>query len=206
MKRHLFTMMCITVLAVSAPQTANAQLGNFLNKATKALKDANKALDPQNGNTAGNASGRSMTSIAAIPIPGGGEMLNPLANEMDVELVGAYGKSTSLNYGNVYLILKVRMNMNKSSVSFGSVNNVTGMAVDDEGNSHPINTMGAFPKNVTEGVFVKVVLDEKDLCFTDVKKSAGFLQLIRLGAFIDANHKDIITFKNVPILWDVNPE
>lgn len=206
MKRHLFTMMCITALAVSAPQTANAQLGNFLNKATKALKDANKALNPQNENTAGNASGRSMTSIATIPIPGGGEMLNPLANEMDVELVGAYGKSTSLNYGNVYLILKVRMNMNKSSVSFGSVNNVTGMAVDDEGNSHPINTMGAFPKNVTEGVFVKVVLDEKDLCFTDVKKSAGFLQLIRLGAFIDANHKDIITFKNVPILWDVNPE
>lgn len=206
MKKSLLTLACMIAMTFFAPQTADAQLGKLLNKATKALKDVNKGLESQNGQAADNADGQNTAKVAAVPVPGGGEMLNPLAAVMDVELVGAYGKSTSMNYGYVYLVLKVKMNMNKSSASFGSANNVRAMAVDEDGNSYPINTMGAFPKNVTEGIFVKVVLDDKDLCFTDVKKTAKTMQLIRLGVYIDGTHRDVITFKNVPVQWDVNPE
>lgn len=206
MKTRLFTAICIMALTLSAPQTANAQFTKILNKAKKAIKDVNDALGTSDGNTANSTSGQSTAGVAPVAIPGGGEMQNPLSSAMDVELVGAYGKSTSLNYGYVYLVLKVKMNLNKTSVSFGSANNVRAMAVDEDGNTYPINTMGAYPKNVTEGIYVKVVLDDKDLCFTDVKKTAKKMQLIRLGAYIDASHRDVITFKNVPVIWDADPE
>lgn len=89
-----------------------------------------------------------------------------------------------------------------TKASFGSANNVRGMAVDEEGNTYPLDTMGAYPKDVTEGLFVKVVLDDKDLLFKDVRKTAKKMQMIRLGVYIDANHRGVITFKDVPIQWE----
>lgn len=201
MKRTVFTMACMMALAFGAPQTAGAQLGKIISKAKKAVKDVNSILGTQDAGT-GNKAADDTPAVAAVPIPGGGEMQNPLAKEMDVELVGAYGKSSSLNYGSVYLVLKVRMNLNMTKASFGSANNVRGMAVDEEGNTYPMDTMGAFPKDVTEGLFVKVVLDDKDLQFKDVRKTAKMMQMIRLGVYIDASHRGVITFKNVPIQWE----
>lgn len=201
MKRTVFTMACMMALAFGAPQTAGAQLGKIISKAKKAVKDVNSILGTQDAGT-GNKAADDTPAVAAVPIPGGGEMQNPLAKAMDVELVGAYGKSSSLNYGSVYLVLKVRMNLNMTKASFGSANNVRGMAVDEEGNTYPMDTMGAYPKDVTEGLFVKVVLDDKDLQFKDVRKTAKMMQMIRLGVYIDASHRGVITFKNVPIQWE----
>lgn len=201
MKRTVFTMACMVALAFGAPQTAGAQLRKIISKAKKAVKDVNSILGTQDAGT-GNKAADDTPAVAAVPIPGGGEMQNPLAKAMDVELVGAYGKSSSLNYGSVYLVLKVRMNLNMTKASFGSANNVRGMAVDEEGNTYPMDTMGAFPKDVTEGLFVKVVLDDKDLQFKDVRKTAKMMQMIRLGVYIDASHRGVITFKNVPIQWE----
>lgn len=134
-------------------------------------------------------------------------MTNPLSAAAEIELVGAYGKSTSANYGTVYLVLKVKMILNKSRISFGgNINADKTMAVDQDGNAYATGTMGQFPKDVTEGMFVKVVLDDKDGQFLDVKKTATTLQQIRLGCFIDANHKGMITFRDVPVRWDVEPE
>lgn len=206
MKTKVLTMACIMAFTFAMPQTADAQLGKLLNKAKKAVTDVNKVLGVQDAGTGNNKAVDDTPTVASVPIPSGGEMQNPLAPAMDVELVGAYGKSTSLNYGSVYLVLKVKMNLNLTQASFGSANNVRAMAVDEDGNTYPLNTMGAFPKNVTEGLFVKVVLDEKDLHFMDVKKTAKKMQLIRLGVYLDASHRGVITFKNVPVQWDVTPE
>lgn len=134
-------------------------------------------------------------------------MENPLAGVLDVELVGAYGKSTSLNYGTVYLVFKAKMIANKTSAGFGgSVRNVASVAVDQDGNLYNTGTNGQYRRNLTEGIAVKVTLDEKDAQFQDVKKTATTMQMIKLGVYIDAQNAGTITFKNVPVQWDVTPQ
>lgn len=54
-----------------------------------------------------NITGTQATGGAAdTPIEGGGTLRNPLKKIVDVQLVGAYGKSTSNNYGEVSLVFK----------------------------------------------------------------------------------------------------
>lgn len=53
---------------------------------------------------------------------------------------------------------------------------------------------------------MKVTLDEKDAQFQDVKKTATTMQMIKLGVYIDAQNAGTITFKNVPVQWDVTPQ
>lgn len=49
--------------------------------------------------------------LSKVTIASGGYMINPLSKAMDVELVGCYGKGKSVNFGDVYLVLKVKMNL-----------------------------------------------------------------------------------------------
>ena len=81
-------------------------------------KKAKQALETVTG-TEQTTTGNAAAGAATVAIPSGGTMQNPLAQAADIELVGAYGKSTSENYGTVYLVLRVKMKANESRIGFG---------------------------------------------------------------------------------------
>lgn len=198
MKRVVKTLIVCAAMAFAGSVPANAQLGNLLKKAKQAIENVTGKTE---------AEGQAGQTAASVTIPSGGTMQNPLSDAADIELVGAYGKSTSANYGTVYLVLKVTMKANESRILFGGqINGAKTMAVDQDGNAYVTTAFGQFPKDVVEGVAVKVALDGKEEQFPDVKKTAKTLQQIRLGCHINAQNRGMITFKNVPVQWDVQPQ
>lgn len=200
MKSFIRLLFVSVIMMAAGAQHADAQLGNLLKKAKKTLESVTGGETAQPGQQAG-------AKAKAVPIPSGGTMENPLSSAVDFELVGAYGKSTSANYGTVYLVLKVKMIMNKTSIQLGGTfNGVKTMAVDQDGNSYLTNTSSQSVKEVTEGMFVKVRLDDRDAQFQDVRKTAKTMQMIRMGCYVDAANRGIVTFHNVPVQWDVEPE
>ena len=99
------------------------------------------------------------------------------------------------------------MKANKSRIGFGgSINSEKTMAVDQDGNSYLTGTMGQYFKDVTEGIAIKVALDDQYGVFTDVKKTAKVMQVIKLGCYVNAANRGMITFKDVPVLWNVAPQ
>lgn len=199
MKKNLIHTVLVALFAVFAfPQQADAQLGGLLKKVKKGVESVTKATG---------VSADAKAAGTEVAIPSGGTMINPFAEAMDVELVGCYGKSTSENYGTAYLVLKVKMKLNKTSVllSGNEYGNKT-MAVDADGNAYQTSAMGGTRRDVTEGIFVKVKIDDPQQQFADVKKSVKEFQLVKLSVYIDPQHRGAITFKNVPVLWDVEPE
>lgn len=196
MKRFLKLFFLLAALTVAGTQQADAQIGNLLKKAKKTVEAVTgKTVEEQ-----------TVAKVKAVEIPSGGTMENPISSAVELELVGAYGKTTSQNYGTVQLVLKVKMIANKARIGFGGeINGTKTMAVDQDGNSYAQNLLGQYFYDVTEGMFIKVALDHNDLIFKDVKKAAQTMQVIRLGCFVDNNAKGMITFKNVPIQWDVQP-
>lgn len=199
MKKNLIHIVLVALFAVFAfPLQADAQLGGLLKKVKKGVESVTKA-------TGVSADAKAVGTEVAIP--SGGTMINPFAEAMDVELVGCYGKSTSENYGTAYLVLKVKMKLNKTSVLLsGNENGNKTMAVDADGNAYQTSAMGGTRRDVTEGIFVKVKVDDPQQQFKDVKKSVKEFQLVKLSVYIDPQHRGAITFKNVPVLWDVEPE
>lgn len=199
MKKNLIHIVLVALFAVFAfPLQADAQLGGLLKKVKKGVESVTKA-------TGVSADAKAVGTEVAIP--SGGTMINPFAEAMDVELVGCYGKSTSENYGTAYLVLKVKMKLNKTSVLLsGNENGNKTMAVDADGNAYQTSAMGGTRRDVTEGIFVKVKIDDPQQQFADVKKSVKEFQLVKLSVYIDPQHRGAITFKNVPVLWDVEPE
>lgn len=198
MKTVFKTALLIAALIAGGNMTANAQLGNILKKVKKAAETVTgKATDSSDTDAA---------TTKAVAIPSGGTMENPLASAVDIELVGAYGKTTSANYGEVYLVLKVKMLANKSRISLsGGIQGGKTMAVDQDGNTYFSKYTVSDERQVTEGVFVNVKLDSERGRFVDVKKTATTLQLIKLACFIDSDHHGFIQFKDVPVKWDVEP-
>jgi len=204
MKRAIKLAILALVLSFGGTTTASAQLGNILKKAKKV---AEKVLDtPSQTTTAGTAA--KQNTVAAFTQEDGVIVENPMAAHYDVQLVGAYGKSTSTNYGEVYLVLKVKMIDNETSLRFGGNVELPVMAVDTDGNQYsPKESAGWYDKPVSEGMYVKVSLgDLKSCTFKDVKKSATKMQMIRIGTNLSYSLKGLVTFKNVPIQWDVEPK
>lgn len=199
MKKNLIHIVLVALFAVFAfPLQADAQLGGLLKKVKKGVESVTKATG---------VSADAKAAGTEVAIPSGGIMINPFAEAMDVELVGCYGKSTSENYGTAYLVLKVKMKLNKTSVLLsGNENGNKTMAVDADGNAYQTSAMGGTRRDVTEGIFVKVKIDDPQQQFADVKKSVKEFQLVKLSVYIDPQHRGAITFKNVPVLWDVEPE
>ena len=173
-------------------QPAEAQLGGLLKKAKKAISDVTAVA------------GGAEVGVAAVTLPGGGTMQNPVASVADVQLVGVFGKSTSTNYGEVYLVLKVKMIANKTNISIGGNSGLPPIMIDQAGNSYKI-PLGWCDYDVVEGVYVTLVLNEH-ATFKDVRKSAVVLQQVRIGISVDSDNRGLLTFKNVPVLWDVDPE
>lgn len=192
-------LLVCAVMAFAGATPASAQLGNILKKAQKTLESVNNTLDKVSGE-----GGEGGTEVA---IPSGGTMVNPMAAAAQVELVGAYGTSTSENYGRVYLVLKVKMIANENRIGFGgSMNGAKTMAIDQDGNQYTTGTMGQYYRDVTEGIEMKVTLDDQYGPFDDVKKTAKTMQVIKLACYINAQNRGMITFKNVPVQWDVQPQ
>jgi len=194
--------MLALVLSFGGTVTANAQLGGLLKKAKKV---AEKVLDtPSQSTTAGTAA--KQNAVAAFTQEDGVIVENPKAANFDVQLVGAYGKSTSLNYGEVSLVLKVKMIDNKTTLSFGGRrDDAPCYMIDGDGNKYEMPA-GWYNYTVTEGMYVKIDLREKNQVFKDVKKTATRLQLVRLTAGGSFSDGCAILFKNVPIQWDVEPK
>lgn len=199
MKKSMMKTAIVALMAMIAmPQAADAQgLGGLLKKVKNTVTGT---AEPQQGNTQGTAAG-----LASMPIESGGTFQNPIAADIDIVPVGLYGVSTSENYGKVYLVLKAKMNLNKTKAGFGSEVNNKPLAIDENGNLYHVDTSGAVNYDMIEGSYVNVRLDHPALMFLDVKKSAKVMQQVKMGVYIDAYHHGMLTLKNMPIQWDVEP-
>ncbi len=192
MRKVLMVLALAIELLFLGVQPAEAQLGGLLKKAKKAISDVTAVA------------GGAEVGVAAVTLPGGGTMQNPVASVADVQLVGVFGTSTSTNYGEVYLVLKVKMIANKTNISIGGNSGLPPIMIDQAGNSYKI-PLGWYNYDVVEGVYVTLVLNEH-ATFKDVRKSAVILQQVRIGISVDSDNRGLLTFKNVPVLWDVDPE
>lgn len=198
MKRTLKFALLLAIAAVASPQNANAQLGNVLKKAKKAVETVT-----------GKPADQTVSDLTTkkVAIEGGGIIQNPLASSVEIVPVGLFGESVSENFGSVYLVLRVKMLLNKNCIGFGGEHNaLKTLAVDGSGNAYKPDGFGQTYKDVTEGIAVRLKLNDRALLFTDVKKSQTVMQQIKLVVFIDQQHSGIVTLKDVPIQWDVNPD
>ena len=190
----------IAAFALCATPIQAQGFGSILKKAKKVLTPSNepaKTETPQAKPAASNASEE--------PIATGGTLINPLKDKVDVQLVGAYGKSTSENYGEVSLVLKVKMIANKNEISIGGNSNWPVMLIDEEGNVSEPRYLGWTPYSVSEGIYMKIILKDSST-FTNVKKSAKIIQKAQIALSLSYDEKGLLIMKNVPIQWDVQPE
>lgn len=198
MRKILKTAIAITLAAIIGTPESTAQFSKFLKKAQKTVEQVTKPQETKE---------KISVKASAIPMTNGGTIENPLAEAADIELVGAYGQSTSTNYGTVYLVFKVNMKLNKSMIAFGG--NESGsktMAVDYDGNSYFTDSMASQNCDVTEGIPVKVKVDGRYQHFQDVKKSVQAFQIMKVSVYIDASHRGQITLRDIPVRWDVTPD
>ena len=200
-----FMIVCIAMLTMGTMQAQAQGLGGLLKKGKKALEKVNGAL----GGTTENNKQDTKTAIlktggSDIVLPNGGSLRNPIPKVVDLQLVGVYGKSTSLNYGTVQLVFKVKMIANKSSIRFGVNSNFPGLMIDQDGNTYKTQeTAEWYDYSVTEGVYMKLPVTKT--WFADVKKSAKTIQQLQIGISTSYEETGLIILRNIPIQWDVEP-
>lgn len=200
-----FMIVCIAMLTMGTMQAQAQGLGGLLKKGKKALEKVNSVL----GETTENNQQDSKTAImktggSDIVLPNGGSLRNPIPQVVDVQLVGVYGKSTSLNYGTVQLVFKVKMIANKSNIRFGVNSEFPGLMIDQDGNTYKTQeSAGWYDYPVTEGVYMKMPVTKT--WFADVKKTATTIQQLQIGISASYDDTGLIILKNVPIQWDVEP-
>lgn len=213
MKKCIKLFMALVMLFFTV-QPANAQLGKLLKKVGNTVETvASKKGDVKGGIKYDNKTLPSEFVVSSTTTESGSVILNPFSKAVDIQLVGAYGKSTSENYGTVSLVLKVMMKDNKSRISFGGRGQFPGsdvasntMCIDQDGEAYSSDSQTTSESyDVSEGVFVKLKLESPYDLFINVKKTAKMLQVVKLGLYIDANTTGYIMMKNVPVQWDVEP-
>ena len=212
MKKCIKLFMALVMLFFTV-QPANAQLGKLLKKVGNTVETVASKKGDVNGIKYDNKTLPSEFVVSSTTTESGSVILNPFSKAVDIQLVGAYGKSTSDSYGTVSLVLKVMMKDNKSRISFGGRGQFPGsdvasntMCIDQNGELYCSDSQTTSESyDVSEGVYVKLKLESPYNLFINVKKTARVLQVIKLGLYIDANTTGYITMKNVPILWDVKP-
>ena len=92
----LISLVALGIIAV--PQNVEAQ--GFLKKLSKGLESVNKGLDKA-GDKASVATGQAVTQENGVFV------MNPVSKAMNVEVVKAIGRSTSENFGDVELVLRM---------------------------------------------------------------------------------------------------
>lgn len=168
------------------------------------LKKVKKGVEAVTGTTPSTTTTTSSESVGAdVPIEGGGTISNPIPSIADIQLVGAYGKSTSANYGEVSLVFRVKMIANRTSLKFGCNAELPALMIDQDGNTYKTHeSAGWYPYDVSEGVYMKVPL-RNSASFVDVKRTATTIQHLQFGVNASYNEKGLVILKNVPIQWDV---
>ena len=212
MKKNLLRMFAVCAALFMVAQPADAQFSKILGKVKKAAETVTKGSDVQTTQKQGEVPAE--LKVAKSVSESGATVENPFSQVMDVQLVGAYGQSTSQNYGTVSLVLKLKMIANEPRLSLGGQESfptgsqtVKTMCVDQDGNTYFTDGgMSSESFDVTEGIYVKINLgSRRNTTFVDIKKSATELQVVKLAVYVDARNRGHITFKNVPIQWDVKP-
>ena len=206
MKKFLKVALCFVVLAVGT-SSANAQgLGGLINKGKKAAKEGKEVLGKIIGSEEATPD-NSTPSVSATVTPSGIIISNPVSSFVEIVPVGLYGVSKSENFGDAYLVLKVKNLIPKEVTRFGSrVQNQNMIAVDTNGKVYNVDTSGTYGYDTPEGLMIQVVLDEPGLLFPDIKKDVKMMQQVKFGVFTDAQHQGNVTLTNVPIFWDQVPE
>lgn len=168
MKTKRIILLVATILALGSINSQAQGLGGLLKKVKKGVE----AVTGSNtsSSTATESAPSTTTNGVDVPVEGGGTLHNPLSKTLDVQLVGAYGKSTSTNYGEVNLVFKVKMLANLTSVSFGVNAVLPGLMIDQDGNTYKTReSAGWYSYDVTEGVYMKIPI-KTETAFVDVKK------------------------------------
>ena len=205
MKTRNFVMVCIAMLTMGTIQVPAQGLGGLLKKGKRALEKINNALGATTDDNKQDSKTATMqTRGTDITLPNGGSLRNPIPQDVDLQLVGVYGKSTSLNYGTVQLVFKVKMIANKSSVRFGVNASFPGLMIDQDGNTYKTqNGAGWYDYPVTEGVYMNMPVTKT--WFADVKKTAKTIQQLQIGISSSYENTGLIILRNVPIQWDAEP-
>jgi hypothetical protein len=204
------TKICaIAAMLAMCAMPAQAQgLGGILKKAKKAVEKVTGQPATSSTSSSAEQADLAKTALPKIPIASGGYLINPLHKVMDVELVGCYGISKTVNFGDVYLVLKVKMNTVVSRIGIGNSAGRAGkaMAVDSDGNQYFIGNDAS--ANVVEGMFVRINLNDQKYkqYFENVPKKVTTLPLIKLGFYVDAGNREFLEFRDVPIQWGVDPD
>ena len=205
MKTRNFVMVCIAMLTIGTVQAEAQGLGGLLKKGKKALEKIKSALGATTDDNMQDSKTATMqTRGTDIALPNGGSLRNPIPQDVDLQLVGVYGKSTSLNYGTVQLVFKVKMIANKSSVRFGVNSSYPGLMIDQDGNTYKTQDgAGWYDYPVTEGVYMNMPVTKT--WFVDVKKTVKTIQQLQIGISSSYDNTGLIILRNVPIQWDVEP-
>lgn len=205
MKTRNFVMVCIAMLTIGTVQAEAQGLGGLLKKGKRALEKVNNVLGgTTDDNNQDSKTATLQTRGTDITLPNGGSLRNPIPQDVDLQLVGVYGKSTSLNYGTVQLVFKVKMIANKSSVRLGVNSSYPGLMIDQDGNTYKTQEgAGWYDYPVTEGVYMNMPVTKT--WFADVKKTAKTIQQLQIGISSSYENTGLIILRNVPIQWDVEP-
>ena len=198
MKTRKSLWVSLAFLSLCAMPVQAQGLGGLFKKAKKVLTNSSETTTTSQAQTA------ATTTAVEEPIASGGTLTNPLKSKVEVQLVGAYGKSTSENYGEVHLVFKIKMIANKNELPIGGNANWPAMLIDEEGNTSKMKYEGWFPYPVSEGIFMKIPLNDSS-AFVNVKKSAKVIQKAQIALSLSYEEKGFVTLKNVPIQWDVQP-
>lgn len=196
MKKNKSIILGIAFLSMCSTPMQAQGLGGFLKKAQKFLET------PATSNTSSPSQNTIASASAEEPIATGGTLVNPMRDKVHVELVGAYGKSTSENYGEVSLVFKIKMIANKNEIRIGCNSNWPAMLIDDDGNASKVRYEGWYFYPVTEGILMKVPLKDEQT-FIDVRKSCKVIQKAQIALNIENQGTGMLVLKNVPVQWDV---
>ena len=79
------------------------------------------------------------------------------------------------------------------------------MAVTPDGKVYKpeLNLNGVYPKDVVEGTAITIPLNDPDMVFPDIPLGTSMFQTVKLGVMVDPQHKETLTFHNVPIRWEL---
>ena len=141
MKKQL--AICIVAAGlISMPQSVTAQ--GFLGKVNKALDNASTKAQIATGQAGQQANG-----VIVI---------NPVSKAMSVEVVKAIGRSSSENFGDVELVLRVNVKEPVNSIALGgSWGQGKTQAFDADGNVYKMKMPSVSDRyEVTEGLAVKI--------------------------------------------------
>ena len=174
------------MLTMGSVQVQAQGLGGLLKKAKKVLDTVKEQTTTTSSDSKSQSSTASSTASGgqdgqttqAIPLQGGGTLYNPFEKKLEVEFVGLYGTNKSMNFGDVSVVLKLKVKTVCDKISY----------IGDD------------------GISVKADLGTYGLYFVNVPKKTQKLQLVKLylyNDFEDGNgaKSGYIELRDVPITW-----